>query len=75
MAYWTELRRPCLVTPCPHAAVVEVFNRVNASQGCYCREHGRRLLNDLRSSEAVAHARAARERATGPGLAPAKESP
>lgn len=62
MAYWVELSKPCDVTGCPRRATVQVFNAMNAPQGRYCKIHGRIRLNDLRSSEAVAHAKASRER-------------
>jgi hypothetical protein len=38
---------------CTKRALVEVFNRYNASQGKFCRRHGSMRVKDLQADEKV----------------------
>jgi hypothetical protein len=48
MAYLRELGTVC---QCGRRAVVEVFNRFNATQGKFCRACGNRRLRELERRE------------------------
>jgi hypothetical protein len=51
MAYTKDLTTVCQYGGCTSKAVLEVFNRFNASLGKYCRKHGTRKCLDQEKSE------------------------
>ncbi len=51
MAYMRDLDKKCGYMLCDRRAVVEVVNRRNASLGVFCRQHGKRVLEDRQREE------------------------
>lgn len=50
-AHTREIERHC-PAPCGKRATVEVFGARNETYGVYCREHGRKKVDELQEAEA-----------------------
>lgn len=54
MAYVKDIAGTCANPTCTKPATVEVFNRLNALCGKYCRKHGEHRATALSKTEASA---------------------